>query len=55
MLTIALTPTEILHYIPQQKPFRFIDQIIYINEYINQFLNMGIIDNNNIIEVCSIC
>jgi 3-hydroxyacyl-[acyl-carrier-protein] dehydratase len=32
MLTIALTPTEILHYIPQQKPFRFIDQIIYINE-----------------------
>jgi hypothetical protein len=30
-------------------------QIIYINEYINQFINMGIIDNNNIIEACSIC
>lgn len=32
MLSVALTPAEILSYIPQQKPFRFIDQIIYINE-----------------------
>ena len=32
MLATALTPAEILTYIPQQKPFRFIDQIIYINE-----------------------
>ena len=32
MLATALTSAEILTYIPQQKPFRFIDQIIYINE-----------------------
>lgn len=32
MLATALTSAEILAYIPQQKPFRFIDQIIYINE-----------------------
>lgn len=32
MLAKALTSAEILTYIPQQKPFRFIDQIIYINE-----------------------
>ena len=32
MLSLALTPSEILNYIPQQKPFRFIDQIIYSNE-----------------------
>ena len=27
-----LTPTQILTYIPQQEPFRFIDQILYVNE-----------------------
>jgi 3-hydroxyacyl-[acyl-carrier-protein] dehydratase len=32
MLATALTSAEILTYIPQKKPFRFIDQIIYINE-----------------------
>lgn len=28
----TLTPSEILEFIPQQAPFRFIDQIIYSNE-----------------------
>lgn len=32
MLSVALTSTEILEYIPQKKPFRFIDQIIYVDE-----------------------
>ncbi len=32
MLAVALTSSEILNYIPQQAPFRFIDNIIYINE-----------------------
>ena len=27
-----LTPKQILTYIPQQAPFRFIDQILYVNE-----------------------
>ena len=30
--TAQLTPAQILKYIPQQEPFRFIDQILYVNE-----------------------
>ena len=30
--TTQLTPAQVLSYIPQQEPFRFVDQILYINE-----------------------
>jgi 3-hydroxyacyl-[acyl-carrier-protein] dehydratase len=29
---LELTPTEILQHIPQQKPFRFVDQIAMVND-----------------------
>ena len=31
MSNVGLTTTELLSYIPQQKPFRFVDEIISIN------------------------
>jgi len=38
LITNNLTPNEILNYIPQQNPFRFVDQILNVNE--NEIIGM---------------